>query len=116
MKTLSLSITIAILTGLAAGTGLAKDKDKDKDHDKDRDRDQVVVVNRGGPVRDQTRTIYVVEGDRPVERVVSVDREGHYYRVVDGRRIFIRDRYFESYPEKYYYPDGRRRVTIRLPF
>jgi hypothetical protein len=120
MKTLPFAVfTIAILT---AATGLAKDKDKDKHKDKDRDddrgrgRDRTVYVERDGRSRDRERTIYVIERDRPVQRTVYVDSDGRYYRWSDGRRIYVRERYYDSYPSKYYHQDGRRRVTITLPF
>lgn len=127
MKRISIFTTAVLFAVITAASGLAKDKDKDKDRDRDnRDRDRYDDRgdryhddrDRGGRYgySDRTRTIYVIERDRPVERVVYIDREGSYYRVVDGRRIYIRDRYFDSYPSKYYYPDGRRRVTITLPF
>ena len=138
MNKLFLYSTIACLTAASATTGLAKDKD-DKKKDKNKDKDHVVYVERDGRRynndrerfeerdrdnrveyrgngRDRTRTIYVIERNRPVEQVVFVDSDGRYYRSVDGRRVDIRERYFESYPSKYYYPDGRRRVTITLPF
>lgn len=115
MRKLSFFTSVVLFTVLTAATGLAKDdkkKDKDKDHDHDRDR----YEDRGDRRSDRTRSIYVIERDRPVERVVYIDRDGNYYREVDGRRLYIRDRYYDSYPSKYYYPDGRRRVTITLPF
>lgn len=71
-----------------------------------------------GYSHDRSRTIFVIERDRPVERVVYMDPDGRYYRFVDGRRVYVQERYYESYPSKYYYPDGRRRsgVTITVPF
>lgn len=66
--------------------------------------------------RERTRSIYMIEQNRPVQRVVYIDSQGRYYRSIQGRRVYVQDRYFESYPSKYYYPDGRRRVTISLPF
>ena len=122
MKKLTLFATVTALSLLTAATGFAKDKDKDKDKDRDRDRDhdhdrdRVVYVDRDGPPRDRSRTIYVIERDRPVQRAVFVDANGRYYKWIDGRRVYVRERYFESFPSKYYYPDGRRRVTITLPF
>ncbi len=64
----------------------------------------------------RTRTIYVIENHRPVRRVVYVDPSGYYYRIVSGRRVRIRDRYFTSYPSRYFYPDGRRRIGISFSF
>jgi len=72
--------------------------------------------DNGGGGRGTPRTIYVIERDRPVERVVYLDPDGRYYRWEDGRRIYITERHFDTFPGKYYYPDGRRRVTITLPF
>jgi|GEM_PF-2922621 len=69
-----------------------------------------------GDSRDRTRTIYVIQGNRPVEQTVYIGTDGRYYRSVDGRRSYISERHYESYPSKYYYPDGRRRLTITLPF
>ena len=128
MKRISIFTTAVLFAVMTAATGLAKDKDKNKDKDRDHDHDRDRYEDRGDRYRyddhgdhgsrysDRTRTIYVIERDRPVERVVYIDRDGSYYRVVDGRRLYVRDRYYDSYPSKYYYPDGRRRVTITLPF
>jgi hypothetical protein len=65
---------------------------------------------------DRTRTIYVIENRRPVRRVVYVDDSGSYYRVVSGRRSYIRSRYYTSYPSRYYYADGRPRVGVSINF
>jgi hypothetical protein len=144
MKKLFLHATIALFTVCTATTGLAKDKDKDKDQviltdrdgrryyvDRDGKRHWVDDGDRkhdhrsddrdgrrddGGSGQDRSRSIYVIERDRPVERIVFVDSDGRYYRLEGGRRTYIRDHYYESYPSKYYYPDGRRRITITLPF
>jgi hypothetical protein len=146
MKKLFLYSTIAFLTAATATTGFAKDdKKKDKDKDDNNDKDRVVHVERDGrryyvdrdgkrhwvesndrdydrrrdnrnDRNDRTRSIYVIERGRPVERVVFMDASGRYYRMVDGRRLYVQERYYDSYPTKYYYPDGRRRVTISLPF
>lgn len=145
MNKLILYSTIAVLTAFTAATGFAKDKDdKKKDKDKDKEsKEGVVYVERDGRRyyvdregkrhwleggdrdyrrdygdrgQDRTRTLYFIERNRPVERTVYVDSEGRYYRWEDGRRNYIRDGYYTSYPSKYYYPDGRRRVTITLPF
>ncbi len=89
----------------------------DKDHNQDRSRDdRDGRRDNGGAPQDRPRTIFVIERDRPVERTVYVDRDGRYYRWEDGRRIYVVERHYDSYPSKYYYPDGRRRVTITLPF
>lgn len=62
----------------------------------------------------RTRTIYVIENRRPVRRVVYVHPSGYYYRVVGGRHLRIRDRYYTSYPSKYYFSNGRPRVGISI--
>lgn len=64
----------------------------------------------------RTRTIYVIENRRPVRRVVYVHPTGYYYRVVGGRPMRIRDRYYTSYPSRYFYSNGRPRVGISLSF
>jgi hypothetical protein len=122
MKTLPFFVTALTAAVLSTTTGLAKDKDKDKHKDKDwnrdhdHDRSRTVYVERDSRPRDRERTIYVIERDRPVQRTVYVDGDGRYYRWSDGRRVYVRERYFDSYPSKYYHQDGRRRVTISLPF
>lgn len=58
------------------------------------------------------RTVYVIEDDRPVRRVVYVDN-GRYYRVVSGRRVYLHNRVYTSYPSRYYHADGRRRLVVR---
>jgi len=87
------------------------DRDYDRNYDRDRDdrRDY-------GSSRDRTRSIYIIERNRPVERTVYVDSSGRYYRVVDGRRSYVQERYYDSYPSKQYHADGRRRLTFTLPF
>jgi hypothetical protein len=90
-----------------------RDRDRGGDYrDRDDDRDRRDYRSS----QDRSRSIYVIERNRPVERVVYVDSAGRYYRVVDGRRSYVQEHYYESFPSKYYYPDGRRRVTITLPF
>ena len=69
-----------------------------------------------GDSRDRTRSIYIIQGNRPVQQTVYIGSDGRYYRSIEGRRSYVSERYYESYPSKYYYPDGRRRVTITLPF
>ena len=66
--------------------------------------------------RHRTRKLYIIERGRPVERVVYINPGGGYYRVINGRRVVVRERYYTSYPSRYYYPDGRRRVGIRFSF
>jgi hypothetical protein len=146
MKTATFYTSIVLLGLFATATGFAKDKKKDDDknrsrvvivdkdrdgrdrhddhdHDRDRDRDRDGRYRdgryrdyRGDHQRDRTRTIYVIERGRPVQRVVYIGSDGRYYSMVQGRRSYVSSRYYESYPSKYYYPDGRRRVTITLPF
>jgi len=143
--TIALLTVATAATGLAKDKKKDKDKDDDKDRervvyvqpdgsryyvdrdgkrhwvdggrDDDRYRDERDSrKSYQGSSRDRTRTIYVIERNRPVERVVYVDSGGRYYRLVDGRRSYVQERYYDSYPSKYYHSDGRRRVTITLPF
>ena len=139
MKTATFYTSIVLLGLFATATGFAKDKKKDddknrrvvvvdrdrdgrdRDRDYDRDRDRDYDRDRDGRYRqsyqrDRTRTIYVIERDRPVQRVVYIGSDGRYYTMNGGRRSYVSSRYYESYPSKYYHADGRRRVTIRLPF
>jgi Ni/Co efflux regulator RcnB len=114
-----LTFSIAIILAAGAFTPAeAKKKDKDKDRD---DKDRVVYVERDRDRdwdrdRDRSRTIYVIERNRPVERVVYLDRDGRYYRWIDGQRIYVTGRYYDSFPDRYYYRDGRPRITVTLPF
>jgi hypothetical protein len=133
MKKLFLFSIISVLALATVSTGEAKDK-KDSDrgrhrvahvkrervvrHDRVVRRDRVThvesrhVVNRYHGSR--TRNIYVIEHNRPVERVVYIDDGGRYYRWIDGERVYVRERYYDSYPTRYYYRDGRPRVNIHF--
>jgi hypothetical protein len=84
----------------------------DRDYDR-RDYDRRDYSNSH---RDRTRTIYIIRNDRPVQQVVYVDDGGRYYRRDGGRRTYIGNHYFESYPSRYYTSSGQRRINIRLPF
>lgn len=102
-------------------TADARDNDKGKGKNRGHYSDYSDRGDRGyrdqrSRSRDRTRTIYVIENRRPVERVVYVDGDGGYYRVVDGRRSYVRSRYYTSYPSRYYYADGRRRVGFSFFF
>ena len=73
------------------------------------------VVNRYNDYHgNRTRNIYVIEHNRPVQRVVYIDDGGRYYRWIDGERVYVRERYYDSYPSQYYYRDGRPRVNIHF--
>jgi hypothetical protein len=98
-------IPLATLAMMAFGSISTAEAKKKHHHDRD---------NWGG--RERSRTIYVIENQRPVSRVVYVDDRGGYYRYVDGRRSYIRGRYYNSYPSRYYYSDGRPRVGVSLSF
>ncbi len=135
MKTLIVLATIAF--SLATGLGTAEAKDKDKRHkDRDRDREDYRDYDRrdygrydrdrssrsysysrsyGSGYRGSSRTIYVIERNRPVRRVVYSDGRG-YYRILDGRRSYIRSKYYTSYPTRYYYSDGRPRLGVTVRF
>lgn len=109
-------ILITLLAALTFG-GLATAEAKPK-HQYYHDRDYEVVKDKKWKKhdRDRTRTIYVIERQRPVQRAVYVSPGGGYYRIVDGRRSYVRDRYYTSYPSRYYYPDGRRRLNVSFSF
>lgn len=98
MKTLLFSALFAAVTIGGISTAEAKSKKhKWRHHD------------------DRQRTIYVIERNRPVARTVYYGPSG-YYRVIDGRRSYIRERYYETYPSDYYYRDGRRRAGVSITF
>jgi hypothetical protein len=116
------TIIYSLLAIMAAGTiGSAEAKPPwRRDYDDRRDRysryDRDRYDHRHGYRSHRTRTIYVIENRRPVRRVVYVHPSGYYYRVVGGRPIRIRDRYYTSYPSRYYYSDGRPRVGVSINF
>ena len=66
--------------------------------------------------RQRRRTVYIIQRGRPVRREVFFDGRGRYYEIIDNRPVFIRERVFESYPERYYYRDGRPRAGVTLSF
>ena len=90
-------------------------------------RDREVIVERG-PKRNRNdgydryynhhrrKTVYLIERGRPVRREVFFDDRGRYFQLIDNRPVFIRERVFESYPERYYFRDGRPRPGITLNF
>lgn len=90
-------------------------------------RDREVIVERA-PKRNlndgydrvynnrRRKTVYIIERGRPVRRDVFFDGRGRYYRIIDDRPVFIQERVFESYPERYYHRDGRARAGITLNF
>ncbi len=86
--------------------GSDRDRDRDRDWDKHHDRDH----------EDRSRTIYFVEHDRPVQRVVYITPDGRYYRIIDGQRVFVKEKYYESYPSRFYTPDGHRRAGVTITF
>jgi len=107
-----------IAVALASGVSTAEAKHKDKHHDDD---DHGSYYHDHGDryehsYHGSTRTIYVVEQNRPVERVVYVSPDGRYYRWLDGRRVYVTGRYYTSYPTRYYYADGRPRVGVSIHF
>lgn len=131
MKKLFLYSAVALLSLATAATVEAKEKDKRTyrrghrvvhvRHDRVVKRNRVVHVEHDR-VRDRyytshsdrTRNIYVIEHNRPVQRVVYVGDNGRYYRWIDGERVYVRERYYDSYPSRYYYRDGRPRVNIHF--
>ena len=115
MKKLILFTAFAVLATTPA-TVEAKDKRKHYDRDRYEYRDDDDDRRHWGRERERTRTIYVIERDRPVKRVVYVDPNGRYYHRSGARRVYVRDRYFESYPSRYYTSSGQRRINITLPW
>jgi len=114
MKNILLSSIIAIALAGGASTAQAKHKDKHHDHDDHWSHDH--GDRYGHSYRGSTRSIYVIERNRPVQRVVYVEPGGRYYRWVDGRRVYVTGRYYTSYPSRYYYADGRPRVGVSIHF
>ena len=114
MKKLILFTAFAILATTTASLQ-AKDKRKHFHRDRVEDRDDD-DRRHWRHDRERTRTIYVIERDRPVKRVVYVDPNGRYYHRSGARRIYVRDRYFESYPSRYYTSSGQRRINITWPW
>ena len=108
------TILYSLLAAFTFG-GFATAEAKPKHYYRDYDRDDYVAVRDKKwkkHYRDRTRTVYVIERNRPVQRVVYVSPDGSYYRIIDGRRSYLSGRYYNSYPSRYYYPDGRRRVNV----
>lgn len=106
-----------LLTNPATADARDKGRGKNREHYSDySNRGDGRYRDERSRYRDRTRTIYVIENRRPVERVVYVDGDGGYYRMVDGRRSYVRSRYYTSYPSRYYYADGRRRVGFSFFF
>ena len=64
--------------------------------------------------RNRRKSVYIIERGRPVRREVFFDERGRYYQIIDNRPVIIQERVFESYPERYYYRDGRPRAGITL--
>jgi hypothetical protein len=113
-KPLLFTLFAAVFAG-----GMASAEAKPKHHGHDRGRYDKSYRHHPGEhsqYRGRTRTIYVIERGRPVRRVVYASPGGGYYRVIDGRRSTVRGRTFTSYPSKYYYPDGRRRLNVSFSF
>jgi len=108
MKKLLLYSLVAITT-VVGGSATAEAKPKHHHHDR-HDHDDHHHHSH------HTRELYFIERGRPVRRVVYVHPSGYYYRIVSGRQIRIRERYYTSYPSRYFYPDGRRRIGIRFFF
>jgi hypothetical protein len=92
MKQSILVALVAVLLAGTAATAEAKKKDKHYKHHGYSERHSS---------RDRTRTIYIIERDRPVARTVYVSPEGRYYRSVSGRRVYVTGRYYTSYPSSY---------------
>ena len=102
----------AVVASATISTAEARPKWWKRDRDRHEHHHHDKHSYRGHP----TRSIYVIHNDRPVRRVVYVHPSGYYYSMVRGRPVRIRDRHYTSYPSRYYYPDGRRRVGISFSF
>lgn len=112
MKKLLLYSLVAI-TAVVGGSATADAKSKHRHHHHYERHDHHYHHHH---YSHRTRELYFIERDRPVRRVVYVHPSGYYYHMVSGRPVRIRERYYTSYPSRYYYPDGRRRIGIRFFF
>jgi hypothetical protein len=98
-----LILTAAIALGSLAATAAPAKADfffsRHRHHD-----GPSVSVSFGSP-----RTVYVVERGVPVRRSYYYDH-GRYFRVVSGRRVYVTDRVYTSYPREYrhHYSHGHR--------
>lgn len=90
MTKLILTATIALGTLAATATPAKADWFWRHHHD-----GPSVSVSFGAP-----RTVYVVERGVPVQRSYYYD-SGRYYRVVSGRRVYVTNRVYTSYPREY---------------
>ena len=120
------ALAVSVLLGVSNVDARERDRGRDRDRSDrresrmerreerrdDRDHDH----DRGYSERSRSRTVYVVQNNRPVRRVVYVNPGGGYYYLAGGRRVILRDRYYTSYPSRYFYPDGRRRSGITITF
>src|SRR5215203_5982605 len=106
MKAQLVCFLAALVLVTGATTAQAKHKDKDKyykhsSYDRyDRDDRYGRGHYGGSSYRDRSRTIYVIERNRPVQRVVYLAPDGRYYRTVSGRRVYVSGRYYTSYPSR----------------
>ena len=95
------------------------DRDDRRERYEDRNRDRDDYDRYDGErysSRSSCRTVYVIENHRPVRRVVYVNPGGGCYHIVRGRRVVIRDRYYTSYPSRYFHSDGRRRIGVSFNY
>ncbi|MHA3775151.1 hypothetical protein ACXR0O_26815 [Verrucomicrobiota bacterium sgz303538] len=115
MKNLLLYSSIVLATALGTVTADAKSSHGRHDHH-DRHHDRHDDHHHHYKTKVRTNTVYIIERGRPVRHVVYVHPSGYYYRVIGGRQVRIRERYFTSYPSRYFYPDGRRRVGVSFSF
>jgi len=127
-KLLIIATIIAAFTGAGVATAEARSYRHYDDDDRDYYRDSYYAEryhnrdyrrsyhNPGNLNHGRTSSIWVIEHNRPVRRVVYLDSGGAYYRIVSGRRVYIREHYYTSYPSRYYYSDGRPRVGVSIRF
>lgn len=126
-KSLLAVVAIAGLTVLNAAPANAQYYERESREGRGYRGDREVIVERGprrnlddgydrGYNRQRRRSVYIIQRGRPVRREVFFDGRGRYYEIIDNRPVFIRERVFESYPERYYHRDGRPRGGITLNF
>lgn len=64
---------------------------------------------------DTEKTVYVIENHHPVKRKLFVDAQGHYYKVEGGKHVIV-EHVSETFPDKYFTPDGKERPGVTIDF
>lgn len=112
-----LILTAAIALGTLVATTAPADAapwSRHRHHDRHYDRHHHHGYGRGGLSISfgSPRSVYVIERGVPVRRSYYYD-DGRYYRVVGGRRVYVRERVYTSYPRSYHRHGSSRTVVIR---